>query len=251
MNILFENKPVMFGVHHIVALILIILFNIFFYYWVKNKEENELIELLHKFGILMLIAEVFKQWFVYNYVFNKEINLWFFPFQICSLVMYFAFILKYLNKKQQNPILVYLVTFSLFADVMALILPLDMMREQIPLFIHSFAYHGLIISIVIMAFLILKKRKNYNFKSALKLFFFTAFIAEVINVVAHYLINDVNREPNMFYITPFFPTKQAILSTIAEKYGIFTELVIYLLGIALASYGIYLLLLKHKPTNNE
>ena len=73
---------------------------------------------------------------------------------------------------------------------MALIVPLDMLRIQIPLFIHSFAYHGLIISIAIMAILILKKRNNYNFRNTIYLFLFMAFIAEIINVISMlYLFN--------------------------------------------------------------
>ena len=76
-----------------------------------------------------------------------------------------------------------------------------------------------------------------------------ALVAETINVISHLLINDINREPNMFYITPFFATKQPVLSDIALKYGILTEVVIYLVGISLVSYGLYNLILKKK--NNK
>lgn len=60
------------------------------------------------------------------------------------------------------------------------------------------------------------------------------------------LINDINREPNMFYITPFFATKQPILKDIALRFGIITEVIIYLSGISLIAYGIYNLFLKKK-----
>lgn len=246
MNILFENKPTLFGKYHILSLVLIVLFNIIFYYFVRNKKEKTLLNILNKLGLLMIISEVFKQWFCFKYVFDSQINLWFFPFQVCSLAMYFAFILVYLKEDKQNIILVFLATYSIFTDIMALIVPLDMLRIQVPLFIHSFAYHGLIISIAIMAILILKKRNNYNFRNSIYLFFFMAFIAEIINITSHLLFNDINREPNMFYITPFFKTTQPILSDIADRYGIIPEIIIYLFGITLVSYGLYNLILKNK-----
>ena len=246
MNVLFKSKPTLFGTYHILSLVLIILFNIVFYYIVKDKDEKTLLNIFNKLGLFMMISEVFKQWFCYIYVFDRQINLWFFPFQVCSLAMYFSFILKYLNEEKQNVILVFFATYSIFTDIMALLLPLDMLRMQVPLFIHSFAYHGLIISLAIMAIIILKKRSNYNFKNSLYLFFFMAFIAEIINVTSHLLINDIDREPNMFYITPFFATKQPILSTIALKYGIITEVILYLLSISLVAYGLYNLILKKK-----
>ena len=151
MNILFNSKPTLFGKYHILSLVLIVLFNIIFYFVVRNKSEKQLLNILNKLGLFMIISEVYKQWFCYEYVFNRQINLWFFPFQVCSLAMYFSFILKYLNKDKQNTILVFFVTFSIFTDIMALLLPLDMLRMQVPLFIHSFAYHGFIISDVIMS----------------------------------------------------------------------------------------------------
>ena len=246
MNILFNSKPTLFGKYHILSLVLIVLFNLIFYFVVRNKSEKQLLNILNKLGLFMIISEVYKQWFCYEYVFDRQINLWFFPFQVCSLAMYFSFILKYLNKDKQNTILVFFVTFSIFTDIMALLLPLDMLRMQVPLFIHSFAYHGFIISDVIMAYLILKKRNDYSFKNSLYLFFFMALIAEIINIVSHYLINDIDREPNMFYITPFFATKQPVLSIIAQKWGIITEVIIYLIGISLVSYGLYSLLLKNR-----
>lgn len=250
MNILFENKPTLFGKYHILSLISIVLFNIIFYHMIKNKDENYLLKIFNRLGLFMIISEIFKQWFCFEYVFDKQINLWFFPFQVCSLAMYFSFILKYLNKDKQNTILVFFATYSIFTDIMALILPLDMLRIQIPLFIHSFAYHGFIISEVIMAILILKKRNNYNFINAFYLFHFMAFIAEIINIISHYLINDINREPNMFYITPFFATKQPILSEIASRLGIIPEVIIYLSGISLVAYALYSIILKkNNPTN--
>ena len=136
-------------------------------------------------------------------------------------------------------VLLFLCTFNVFADIMALLLPLDMLRDQIPLVFHSFIYHGLIISDAVIAGHILKNRSKYSFKNCVILFFITAFIAQVINISAHYLINDIYREPNMFYINPFMPTKQPVFAYIAENYGIITENIIYIICLIVSSYLLY------------
>ena len=137
-------------------------------------------------------------------------------------------------------ILIYLTTYSLFTDIIALLLPYDMLRDQIVLTTHSFIYHGLIISEAIIALLILKNKKGLCFKNTLYLFAFTALIAEIINIVSHKILNNIKIEPNMFYITLAYPTTQPILNDIANRYGILFEIFIYLLGISLFSYLLFL-----------
>ena len=240
MGITFASPPKLFGFVHITALLLIVLFNVFFFFWARKKGEEKLLQTLHFLGLLMLIAEVFKQWFCYIYVFDAKLNLWFFPWQLCSMAMYCSFFVTYIkNLKWQNALLVFLATYSLFSDLVALILPYDMLRDQIILTVHSFAYHGLILSEVILALLVLKKRKKAAFLPALQLFLIMALIAEIINVVSHLIFNDIYVEPNMFYISFSYPTTQPVFHEIAVHFGIFTEIIVYLSVISLFSYLFY------------
>ena len=239
MNITFKSTPVLFGKLHISFIILIIISNIIFNNYVKKLDENRLFKLLHYLGLIMLISEVFKQIFCFHYVFDRTINLWFFPWQLCSVAMYLAYIVIYLSKDRQNTILLYLGTFSLLGTIMALIFPGDMLRDQILLTYHSFIYHGLIISLSIMAIHILKYRKNISFNKTIRLFFMTAFIAEIVNITSHYVINDISREPNMFYINPYIATRQPVFSYIADTYGIIIEIIIYLTLLIFSTYIIY------------
>lgn len=245
MNITFKSTPVLFGKLHISFTILIIISNIIFNNYVKKLDEKRLLKLLHNIGLLMMISEVFKQIFCFYYVFDKTINLWFFPWQLCSVSMYLAFIAIYLNKAHQNTILVYLSTFNIFGDIAALIFPNDMLRDQIPLVFHSFIFHGLIISLAIISIHILKNRNNYNFKSSVILFLITAFIAEIVNITAHYLINNISREPNMFYISPYMATTQPVFGYIASNYGINIEIIIYTILLILSAYLFYRLEIKY------
>ena len=250
MNATFSEAPSLFGMAHIVALIVIALFNVAVYFLVRNRREEQLISILNILGLFMILSEVFKQWFCYKYVFNGEINLWFFPWQLCSMAMYCSFAVKYLKRGLQNAVLVFIATYLMIGAFMALLLPYDMLRIQIPLFLHTFAYHGLMITEVILAILVLSKRwQNRDnktgiprFMPAVGLFLFFAVIAEVVNVAAHIFINDAKREPNMFYINPAYPTTQPIFHDIAVNYGIPVEIAVYLGIITLVAFLIFLIL---------
>ena len=244
MGLCFSSTPQLFGSLHIISLFLICLFNIIFYHVLKNKDEHELLVILHRLGAAMCIAEIFKQVFCFIYVFDRKLNLWFFPWQLCSMAMYVSFITIYLEEKKQNAMLVFLATFSLLSDIVALLLPYDMLRDQVLLFIHSFAYHGLIITESMIALLILRNRKDIRFFPSVIVFLIMAFIAEIINVTSHAVLNDIYREPNMFYITLSYPTTQIVFHDIAVRFSIPVEIILYLSFIILSSCILYLIEMK-------
>lgn len=246
MNIEFKQPPIIFGKEHLIFLILGLFTSIFLYFLLRKKEENYLIKLLFIFGIIMILMEIWKQFFTYKYVFNNKYNMWFFPWQLCSMPMYCSFIQFFLKKDKQNIFLIFISTYGLFASIIALLLPYDMLRSQILLFSHGFTYHIMMIYEAIISILILRKRNNYNFKSSFILFIIMAYIAELINIIGHLIFNDIHLEPNMFYISPFYPTTQPVLKTIAIKWGILVEVIIYLSVISLISYLLYRLFIYRK-----
>ena len=244
MGITFNKTPVLFGTFHICALFLCILFSYLVYQFCKDKDEIYLIRVIHKCGIFMLAMEVVKQIFCYYYVFDQKINLWFFPWQLCSMCMYCSFLLPYVNRRIQNSLLIFLATYSLLAAIIALAVPADMLRPQIYLTCYSFLYHFLMIAVSIASIRIIRNRKDLIFSDSIILFLLMAVIAELINIICHQIFHDIHVEPDMFYITPYYPTTQPIFNTIAVRFGIFTEVIIYLGIIIAASYLIYRLLCK-------
>ena len=245
MDAAFSETPALFGSVHIGALLLIVAANIAAAFLMRNYDEKKLLHLLHILGITMLLAEVFKQWFCFTYLFDGEPNLWFFPWQLCSMAMYCSCLVKYLKGKAQTAVLVFLATYSLLGGIVALILPYDMLRPQIILVVHSFAYHGLIVTEAMIAMMVLSRRsktKKPAFLPATLLFLAMAAIAFLINLVAHTVLHDPDLEPNMFYITPAYPSTQPVLHDIAVKYGIPVEIALYLVLIILTSYVIFMII---------
>lgn len=244
MGMTFTGTPVLFGPFHLGALFLIVVFNIFFGRYIAHKDEPFLLRLLHHSGIVMLIGEIGKQLFCYHYVFDHRLNLWFFPWQLCSMAMYLSFAVIYLDESKRQTALTFLGTYSLLAAVIALAIPEDMLRKQVLLTLHGFLYHGIMISQALIAIVLLKKRPQRRFRSSFLLFLGMAAIAELINVLSHLWLNNIHLEPNMFYITPYYPTTQPFFHELALDYGQFAEVIVYLGSISLGSYLIYRFLIN-------
>lgn len=242
MDVTFAETPSFYGLEHLTALGLIAILAVPAFFVMRKRSEEALIKLLFILGSVMIAAEVFKQWFVITYIYKGTLSTWFFPWQLCSMAMYCSFAVRFLKGKAQDAVLVFLASFSLTAAVFALAFPGDMMRPQIVLFCHSFAYHGIMIIESIAAILILLGRPNARFMPAALLYAAMAVVAEIINVISYNIIGDRKLSANMFNITPYYPSTQPVFHDIAESLGIIPEIIIYLLLIALLSFGIFLLI---------
>ena len=238
MDVSFAQPPRMFGAFHLGMLAGILAVCVLVCLLIRRWREKALLRFIFVLGVVMVLLEVWKQWFVWEYVYLHEVNLWSFPWQLCSMSMYCAVLLPFVKPRLQDALLVFLSSFSMFAAVVALAIPSDMLRVQILFACHGFVYHGLMILEALAAMLVLRRREA-KFRPAVWLFLGMAAVAEVINVAAHLALHDIRREPDMFYITPYYPTTQMVFHDVAVRLGILPEIVIYLAAIIGFSYGIY------------
>ena len=63
MDICFNETPAMFGIFHIAMIVLSVVVVCVFAILVKNKSEDIHIKMIKWFGIGMVAAEIWKQWF--------------------------------------------------------------------------------------------------------------------------------------------------------------------------------------------
>ena len=241
MGIQFETVPSAYGTLHLCILGAIVVLTVAAFFLLRKRSEKALVWLLFGLGVFMIVTEVLKQIFVWFYVYERVPSAWFFPWQLCSMAMYCCVMVPFLKGKAQETILVFLASFSLLAAVFALAFPGDMLRPQILLFCHSFVYHAIMVIESLAAILILSRRKKAKFLPALILFLAMSVVAEIINVVSYNLFPERGRASNMFNITPYWPSTQPVFHDIAVKLGIIPEILIYTAVIALASWGIFLL----------
>ena len=240
----FSTTPLPYGLVHWLILGGILAAAVLFALAIRKADERRLFRLLFVFGLCMLAAEAWKQWFVIRYVYCGTRSMWFFPWQLCSMAMYCSALAPHLRGKAQEATLVFLCTFSMIGAVFALLFPEDMMRPQILLFLHSFLYHAVMLLEGLIAFRILRKRGKAQFYPALLLYLGMAVAAEIVNVASHLIIRDIHYEANMFYITPFYPSTQPVFAAIAAHAGIAVEIAVYLGAIALGAFGLFLLEFK-------
>ena len=245
----FTTTPLPYGLVHWLILGGILAATVLFALAIRKADERRLLRLLFVFGLCMLAAEAWKQWFVIRYVYCGTRSMWFFPWQLCSMAMYCSALAPFLKGKAQDAMLVFLCTFSMIGAVFALLFPEDMMRPQILLFCHSFLYHAVMLLDGLIAFRILRKRGKAQFLPALLLYLGMAVVAEIVNAASHLIIRDIHYEANMFYITPFYPSTQPVFSSIATHAGIAVEIVVYLGVIALGAFGLFLLEFRLRKKN--
>ncbi|MBQ1817119.1 MAG: YwaF family protein [Clostridia bacterium] len=235
----FTQIPPAFGAVHIAILAAVAAACTALWFVFKRTSDKKLIRLLFILGASMILAEAWKQWFTVKYVFGGTYSAWFFPWQLCSMAMYCSAAVPFLRGRARETALVFLASFTLIAAAAALVFPGDMLRPQIMLFCHSFLYHGVMAVESIAAMRLLMRGKKPAFLPAAGLFLAMAAVAEAINVAFHALLGDISREPNMFNITPYYPTTQPVFHEIAVKLGVIPEIIIYLAVIILVSFGVY------------
>ncbi len=242
----FAVIPTQFGAVHLAILGGVLLLSLGLVFLLRKQPESRLTKLIGVLGALMILAEIWKQWFVRRYVYPNGAT-WFFPWQLCSIAMYVSFLLPFLRGKAKDAVLVFLSSFSLLAAAIALLVPGDMLRPQIALFCHSFTYHFVMVAESVAAICILARRgKKPPFLPALWLFLITAAVSEIINVICKTFFGDRPPVANMFNITPYHPTTQPIFHQIAVSLGILPEIILYLGMIVLGSWGLYRLLCVRK-----
>ena len=240
MDVSFAKTPELFGVFHMSFLAFALVIDIILVFCLRKTKSETLLKIINILGIVMVVMEVWKQWFVFTYIYDT-FSMWFFPWQLCSMPMYCSFLLPFLKGRLKRAVLMFLATFSLFSAIMALAVPSDMLRPQILFTMHGFIYHEMMIIEALSAAFVVFREEDQEFRPAVRLFLFMAVVAEIINVIGYHVIDNNSLRPDMFYITPYYKTTQVVFKDIAEALGILPEIVIYLGLIILAAYLVFLL----------
>lgn len=203
----------------------------------KNCTENTFRRILTGCGIFLTLSELYKQFFLYYIVNGQHYDWWYFPFQLCSLPMYFCLLLPFVRSSRiRTVILTFMQDFNLLGGGMALAMPEGFLHPYWTLTLHGFLWHGMLVFIGL--FIGLSGRADRSSRGYLKtipLFGLCCIIASAINV-----LTPVKGEADMFYISPYYPTSQVFFHQIGETFGILAGNITYLLAICLGGYLVHL-----------
>ena len=221
------KRPPMFGGFHIAAAVLSIVIPALLVMRFPAKSRSDAVKRLSVCGWILLVMEVYKQVFLYTVVNGMRYNFWYFPFQLCSMAMYLCILLPFLSKSGQDTVLNFLYEFSLPGALLALVFPEDFLREYVSLTLHGFLWHALLVYIALFVLknnLVTRSWRGYS--RAAGLYLFLAACAILLNTVLQRFAAP-GFTPNLFYLSPYIKTGQIFFRDIAERFGILTEMVIY------------------------
>lgn len=203
--------------------------------WLLSHKSGEkaFLPILSVCGALLALSEIYKQLFLYYVVNNGVYDWWYFPFQLCSLPIYLCLILPFVrNRKLFIVLLTFMQDFNLLGGIMALAEPSGLFHPYWFLTLHSLIWHILLIFIGLYIGFSKKAEAGVRgYAKTLPLLFLCCGIATLINVTAK-----PAGQADMFYISPYYPTNQAVFSIIARKLGIGAGNLVYLLSICLGGF---------------
>jgi len=240
------EKPGVFSLFHLIALIPIIAGAILLPYFLKDTSEKVYKRVLFFSWITLIILEIFKQLvksFQYGDPSYWKYSTRDFPFSLCSMIHYFLPIVIFFDRKKFPKIvdtaIGYLCLISLAAGVVVCIYSDLAVSKYIYVSIQTFIHHGS--QVILGIFIYVWNRRNVTIKTfyrSMIAFVITAIVAIIINVLVSSFTSDFI---NMFFINPMIITNLPIGNVVQEKAGYPVFLIGYLSLIALVSYLTYLI----------
>lgn len=169
-------------------------------------------------GIILLISEIYKQLFNYYLIDGRHYNWYLFPFQLCSLPMYFCLIIPWIKSgKLKTSLNTFMSDFNLMGAVMVFADPSGIFSEYTTLTLHGILWHLIVIIVSLTAGLTGQgdTASLKGFLKTLPVFFISCCTAVAMNILLY-----PYGGANMFYIDPYTPSVQIVFKDIAANFGI-------------------------------
>lgn len=234
---------------------------------IKKSSPHRIEKILFFIGIFLLTSEILKQLLLTFVVNVGHYNLWYFPFQLCSLPMYLLVLYPFLHTQSaRNTTLGFLATYNLLGGIAVFFDTSGMHYPLLILTVHSYLWHILLIVTGILSGILLVQKSatvpslSYSkdmkrqltdasmhhllpsFSRITLLYILFALIAEYLN---HIL--DSFGEINLFYINPDYRMEQIFFVKIGELYGNNSAILIYILATIFGAgilYGVWNLMIR-------
>lgn len=217
---------------------------------IKKSSPHRIEKILFFIGTFLLTSEILKQLLLTFVVNVGHYNLWYFPFQLCSLPMYLLVLYPFLHTQSaRNTTLGFLATYNLLGGIAVFFDTSGMHYPLLILTVHSYLWHILLIVTGILSGILLVQKSatvpslSYSkdmkrqltdasmhhllpsFSRITLLYILFALIAEYLN---HIL--DSFGEINLFYINPDYQMTQIFFVKIGELCGNNLAILVYILA---------------------
>ncbi len=239
-----ETRPEPYGAFHLLFTVLSLALIVLSCYWMRGNSDRTFRAVLFGIGALLLLSEVYKQ-FYYFYAAGEEGYDWsIFPFQLCSVPMYLCILVGCMRKSRvRDAICEYLVSVGFLGGFMAYVEPSGILNEHYFTLIHSCIWHALLIFIALyVLFTDNACHSLRDYRKALCIFGGVVLCATALNII-------FREKPdfNMCYISPFYNTPLAVFkdfdrilqAAMGQLPGRILSACVYILGVSLGGFILY------------
>ena len=202
-----------------------------------KRQDKDRTRQMMVFGLLFLCLEAAKQLYLWQVYFGGSYDVWYLPFQLCSMPLYLCLLYPLLK----TPAATFLQDFGFLGGLMALLYH-EGFTEQGRRFlaVHGFVWH---VGMLALALWIGKRGlsdpSGKGFLRAVLLFLVLAAAAVGLNVIFHPWGNC-----DMFYLSPYHVSAQPVFREIDLAAGRPLGMLIYLFFVVLGAGIVHILMGK-------
>ncbi len=232
------TPPQAYGPFHLTFTIVGFVLSVFLAWKLRRIGERKGNLLLFCMGLFLLICEIYKQLFHYYCYGEPGYKWWIFPFQMCSVPMYFCLIAPFLRpgcvrKGMYN----FMMIYNLMGGMITFFEPSGINHAYWGLTLHAYVWHMSLVFIgLFLGFSGLGGRSMKDYRSASVTFVVLCVIAFCINVL---LFDAAGGDINMFFVGPA-NSSLVVFKDIAENFGWYFSTLLYIPAVCLGAYVVFL-----------
>ncbi len=238
-----DNIPKPYGLYHMFCLIITFIGSIIIIKRCKNQSEAQKKHVLLLLGSIIILLEIYKQLVCSHTLGIWKYNWGIFPFQFCSTPLFLIIIAALLkDNKLRDCIYMFLTTYGFIAGLVVLVNPSDVFVNTIGLNLQTMIHHSIMVFTAIYLFSSGSLKLKYSsMNQAVALFLLLVTTALILNFSIH---GQVDTDFNMFFLSPYYAPTSFIALFIVNNFGYLSYLISYIILFSVASYLVFLILLK-------
>ena len=238
----FSQTPQAWGTLHVVFFAAGLAASVAAAVLLRNCDVRRFNLILRTVGFALCIMEVVKISFFHFALLGCDLNetAKLFPFQLCSLPIYFAPVASYLKEesKVRKAMLTLMMTYTFMSGLSAFINPSGILMEHVFPTFHSLIWHMLLVFIgMLIAFSGRGGHTMRDFARAAALFIGCCYTALFLNVLLPTLLPGA--KVNMFYLGPE-RSSLIVFCDIYDRYGWCVQMKIYEMALTIGAFLFFL-----------
>lgn len=195
-------------------------------------------------GIFLLICEAFKLTYNYYAIYGCDYNSWItlFPFQLCSVPMYFSVIASFLRRgsRLRTAMLTFMMTYTFLSGLSAFIEPSGILHADLFSTMHSCVWHLLLVFLGLLIGFFGEVGQDFrHFGLAVLTFLGCCALALILNLILPLTMTAEGKTPNMFYIGPA-RSSLIVFKDIYDRFGWVVQCCAYIVALTLGAFIMFL-----------